>query len=283
MTYKQAVLLSRLRGANNRQVSSFERDFHNADAVLAPVQSQGVSLANVAGNPAFKDQFNLTISIKYFTVAAGVFTNIAAAALAAALKVTLPVFVFGNIDWSSGYSKLQSQYPVTGGWTYNRPFIFNQGYPSVLVNGTQTVLDSTAQAYLSNGDMVLPFSASTAGPVYTVALVIVHCGNTPYGALLSATQSDTFNSLMLRYSIDTSLISQFSNQIGVYNLSFFGAFKNDTIDPTSFKQPTQYQTGIIDIPLMQTIYKSTAWATYINYDAVTFTWSVFVGSTARIK
>lgn len=287
MTLAQAKLVSALkRGRSERRLQAFEKSFHTADPT--PMNPGSIAVAPAPGNPAFTDQFSIQVITKYFTVAAGVWTNIAASALAASLKTYVAAFIFGYTDAQGGYSKAKQLLPLTGTgssttWGYNTQFVYGVNTPQASVNGTYTVLDSTALAFLQLGDLVLPFSASTAGPVYSVALVIVRLTNGIYSALLNALSSDVFQTNLVRYSMDSTLVAQFNNPIVLINYSWFGATKNDNIDPTAYKQPQQYQAGIVDIGINQSIYKAIGWGTYVNYDCVLFSLSVFVRRTDKIK
>jgi hypothetical protein len=287
MTLAQAKLLSAMRkGRSERRVESFERSFNNAD-VATPSNPSGISVAAGPGNPSFTDQFSVQVITKYFTVAGAVWTNIAAAALAASLKTFVSAFIFGYSDSQSGYAKARQLMPVGSGvattWAYGNYFIYGYTPSQALVNGVITNTDATANAFLQLGDCVFPFYASTAGPIYSVALVIVRLSNGFYANLLNSLSSDTFTTNLIRYQLDPLLISQFSNPINLINQSIFGATKNDTIDPTAYKQPQQFQAGIVDMGIGQTIYKSVGWATYVNYDCVLFTLSVFVRKTDRLR
>lgn len=286
MNLAQAKLISALRkGRGDRRLQSFERAFNTADPTGNP---NSVVVAAGPGNPPFSDQFSIQVITKYFTVSGTTWTNIAASALAASLKTFVAAFIFGYTDAQGGYSKARSLFPLTGTgasttWGYNNPFVVGNTPATALVNSAIVALDSTALAFVQLGDVVFPFSASTAGPVYSVALVIVRMTNGIYSALLNALSSDIFQTNLIRYSMDTSLVAQFNNPIGLINYSLFGATKSDNIDPTAYKQPQQYQAGIVDIGIGQTIYKSIGWGTYVNYDCVLFTLSVFVRKTDRLR
>jgi len=51
---------------------------------------------------------------------------------------------------------------------------------------------------------------------------------------------------------------------------------SDFVSPTSFKMPEQFQPGIIDVPIKKGIDKQVALASYVNYDAISVQWSLFV-------
>lgn len=265
-------------------VNHYERGFNNADAPLVPpAPSAGrnaLRLGSAWGNPTFTAQFDITILIKYFTVAAGVFTERTAAyvlANAPTLATKLPAFVFGQSDYAAGFAKLQTQYALSV-WAYGNPFTAGRDYERTAT----AALDATALALLQDGDLVLTFSA-TSGSVYN-ALVIIRCSQVPYATLVAALSSDKFAMNMLRYVIDTVTYgaAQYNNAIGVYRETLFGKFDSDTVSPTSFKQPDQQQAGIIDMPIEKGVDKSIALATLIDYNTVQIQWSFFVMSVEKL-
>jgi hypothetical protein len=240
--------------------------------------SDNLQLLRAFGNPIFDAQFDLKVSIKYCTVSGGVFTEIAAAALNATLKTKLPVFMFGHTDQSSGFAKLQSVYPVNV-WNYGNMFVYGYNLATTAFGDC----DATANAFFTKGDVVLPFYATTAGPVTTVAFVILSSSNVAYATLLDALSSDMFAVNMVRYTIADALVAQYNNTIGVYDLTLFGKFKSDTVNPLAFKQPDQQQVGIVDITIEQPIDKNIAWALYVNYDAIAFTFQVFAKGVDKLR
>ena len=103
--------------------------------------------------------------------------------------------------------------------------------------------------------------------------------------MLNSLSSDVFSINKVRYQFDPTAISltQFNNPIQLINQSLFGAAKTDNVDPTAYKQPQQYQAGIIDIGISQSFYKAVGWAIYTNYDCVNYSLSFFVNKTTRLK
>jgi hypothetical protein len=275
--------------ALHRELSRNVDSYDHADAPIA-VSPSKTQLQASAGNPAFTAQFDVQTRLKYFTVAAGVWTGRTAAyvlANAAALATQLPGFVFGNSDFASGYKKLRENFPLAGGWVYGSPFVYGRDTAEVHITGLDDVvaLDATALAQLQVGDVVIPVSAAIAGPVYYVGLVIVRCTQVGYGTLLDALNSDMFTMNMLRYIIsDTSAVglAQYNNNVFVMKQSLFGKFDSDFVSPNSFKLPEQMQDGVIDIPLVKGIDKQVALATYINYDVVDIQWSLFVAMVNKL-
>lgn len=275
-------MLRGYRTAHDQQVmNQLMRGSDHVDGPAA-VNPAATRLTPQVGNPGFVAQFDISILLKYFTVAAGfggAYTNITAAALLAAqptLATKFPAFVFGNSDFDGGFARLRAQFPVTI-WAFDTPFIYGRdsnASPALL--GNYYAAGSAAQLVV--GDLVIPFTAVLGGVNY-VAMVIVRCNQVAYGTLLGALSSDTFKLNMLRYIMsDTTAVglAQYTNQITIFKQSLFGKNASDYVSPNSFKIPEQQQTGIIDIPLKKGIDKQVAYASYVNYDAVNVQWSLFV-------
>lgn len=252
----------------------------NADA--APGTEQ-LRLNPIAGNPPFKAQFDVSIIVKYFSVAGGVYTGVTAAALAAAapsLATPLAAFVFGQSDFAGGFKKAQGQFPVNV-WAYDTPFVYGRDFP----NTEYGELDATAKAVLQVGDLVIPYYGSPGATDY-VALVILRCQQVAYGTLVDSLSSDRFWVNNIRYVLtDTTAagLLQYDNEIKVQSQSLFGLFKENSVSPTSFKQPMQFQAGIVDIPIDQGVDKNVLIGTYINYDSVNQKWSIFVRNFDRLQ
>lgn len=259
-----------LRRRFNTRVDSY--DNADAPAAVAPARTQ---LMATKGNPGFTAQFDIQILLRYFSVAAGVYTAVTPAGLLAAaptLATKLNAFIFGNSDFGAGFAKLQAAFPVQV-WAYGDPFIFGKDTP--IVNGV--ALDATARAQLVRGDLVIPYFA-TSGLAYQ-GFVIIRCTQVAYGTLLDALASDMFTMNMIRYIMadQTAVgLAQYNNNIFVCKQSLFGKFDSDFVSPNSFKLPEQMQNGVIDIPLVKGIDKQIALATAVDYAVSPVQWSVFV-------
>lgn len=261
-------------------VDSLEQYFNNAD--VAPVISQrpsGAKMAPVRGNPLFSAQFDVSFALRYFTVvtATGIYTQIAAAGLSAALKTQLPVFIFGNSDFASGFSNIKQAFPLNT-WVYGRPGIFGKD------DFSEFAFDAFVTANLITGDLVMPFTSDLPGAgTTTVALAIVRCSQVAYGTLLDALNSDRFVMNMIRYNLpDTTQVAQYNNNIGIFNLSLFGKFNRDFVSPNSYKKPEQFQNGFIDVPLKLGIAKQDSLGMYVNYTTIDITWSIFVWTVRKL-
>lgn len=261
-----------LRARLHDNVDSFENYFGNEVPSTSMPGAVKPSLVPQRNNPPFTAQFDLQFITKYYTLTGGVYTEIAAAAVNAALRNSLPFFVFGNSDFASGFSKLKGQYPINANWSYGRPGIYGKD------DFEELAFDSTVIGSLQNGDLVLPFTSTLPGAgTTTLALNIIRCNTVAYGTLLDALNSDRFVLNGIRYTLDdTTQLAQFNNQIGMFLLSLFGKFNSDFVSPASYKDPKQFQDGIVDIPLKYGIEKGTSLAFYNNYTNVAFGWSIYV-------
>jgi hypothetical protein len=279
LSAQEKSLMNQLRAKS----SSFESYFEHADAPAVPSSSGPVGSSSEVlqskGNPVFTAQFDVQVFLKYFTVvtATGVFTEVAAADLNAALKNKLPAFLFGNADFAAGFAKMQASYPLTG-WVYGIPGIYGKDLFTYLA------FDTTVTAYLQKGDLVIPYTSALPGAgTTTVGLVIIRCTQVAYGALLNSISSDRFVMNMIRYVLpDLTQLAQYSQQVGIYYQSLFGKFDSDTLSPNSYKKPEQLQNGIIDIPLKRGIAKQDSIATYINYTCTEIDLSFFVYSVDKL-
>ncbi len=281
MTLAQAKIKAALmKAAGGGRVHSFERQFNNADGNGNP-NPNAITIATQPGGDFFVDQFTVQILTYYFTVAAGAYTNVAAAAIAATLKTKLACFVFGHSDFAAGFAKAKSLLPLSI-WAYEAPF----AYTGVGSGRTSFgVIDATVQAFLQAGDVVQPFTATTAGPVNTAGFVVMRLANGFYANMLDSLGSDVFTINKVRYQLADPVnnLDQFINPIQLLNASLFGAAKTDNVTPTSYKQPQQFQAGIIDIGVNQSFYKAIEWSSYVQYNCVNFTLDFFVNKTTRLK
>jgi hypothetical protein len=228
-------------------------------------------------NPPADATIQKQILTYYFTEAAGVYTEITAAALLAAqptLAVALPVFLYCNIDFEAGYPTFFGQLPITG-WTYNAPVQFGK---TVRPGDNNGVWDATVNAKLRRGDVVFVYTATLGGVDYT-CIKVVRVTNTPYSGLLQATNSNVFTFTMIRYVAADSTaaqLAQFANSIVPGDLTMFGKFTKDSVDPE------QQQANIIDIYYEFRVSKQKGLGIYFNYDVVSFRMNFFIAGVEKI-
>lgn len=247
-------------------------------------ESNPLRVTQVQGNPPFEAQFDVQIIVKYFTENAGVYTTRTAAyvlANAAALATKLSAFMFGQSDLSAGFKKSIQQFPVTGGWAYGNPFVYGRDVATCAFSA----LDATVTAQLEIGDVCIPFTATDGGADY-LGLVIMRCPQVGYAKLVDSLSSDRFWINNVRYVLtDTSAagLLQYDNSLKVQKQSLFGLFNENEVSPTAYKQPQQFQAGIIDVPIDQGVDKNVTVGTYINYDSVAQKLSFFVRNFDRLQ
>jgi len=232
-------------------------------------------------NPSFVAQFQLQVIPYYFSVAAGVYTNIAAAALNAVLKVKLPFFLFGNIDFASGYPILKGLFPISN-WQYNPPVVFGS---TNRPGDNFSQWDANVTSLLQDGDLVITYTATAGGTDY-LALKIIRSLDVGFATLLQATQSNLFGTNMVRYSAfsDAAVdIAQFANPFKCVDLTMFGKFTQDTVNPKGFKNPEQQQKDIIDIDFEFRVSKQKAIGCYFNFDAGAIDLNMFVAYADKIN
>lgn len=249
-------------------------------AVQVVQDSRLVNLGQGAYNPPFNAQFQLQVLPYYFTEAAGVYTEIAAAGLHATLKNKLAFFLFGNIDFESGYPLLQGQFPVQT-WNYGVPFIYGRTVTPA-VNGI--AIDATVTAKLQKGDLVIPYYATAGGTKY-VGILVVRSQDVPFGSLLQATQSNMFGLSTIRYVVNSAAaadLAQFNNAIICTDETMFGKIQKDSVNPNAFKNPEQMQDQIIDIDFDFRVSKQKALSSYFNYDAGAISLQMFVTWAVKI-
>lgn len=218
------------------------------------------------GTPQFEAQFDLNFYLRFYTEAAGVFTEVLAADLPAALKQKFPAILWGLTDFDAGFIKSTQQYALQGGWAYGAPQIY--GKLPILWTSDGIAADATVKSFITFGDMVFTFKATFGGDDYH-AFLVVNNANAPYSTNLSATSSNKYNVNGLRYQLNDqsdAAVLQFKNKFGVYRNSMFGRFITDTFNPLSYKQAKDQQRDILDLPFQQTVDKDAILSIPINYD-----------------
>jgi hypothetical protein len=249
-------------------------------ATIPVVQDQKlVSVGQGLYNPPFKAQIQVNFLKYYFSYNAGVFTPVAAGAVPAALQLQLPTFLFSNSDFASGFAKLQGQFPVSG-WAYGgAPFIYNNvPWPGTPASG---IFDANVRNLLRAGDLVIPFTGANGGTNY-VALAVIRTSDVPYGTLLDALNSNTFNINLIRYTVTAGQETQFANAILCADETMFGKFSSDPVNPESYKNPEQDQDNIVDIDIDFNVNKQRGLASYVNYDVVSMRWNLFISSANKV-
>lgn len=128
----------------------------------------------------------------------------------------LPVALFGAIDYEGNYSAVLGTYLPSG---------------------------VTVAVAKSSGNMVFTYTEGVATDTITVT-----CSQVAYNSFLQATITDVMTVRAIRYTLtDTTQLTNFDNIFAVVKRSLYGSDKRDNISVTSYREPNQFQSGIIDI------------------------------------
>lgn len=116
-------------------------------------------------------------------------------------------------------------------------------------------------------------------------IVEIRCPQYAYPSMLDATLVDRFDINGIRYSIsDTSLTDQFSKKFKTFENSMFGKIDFNALSVATFKNPEQFQAGIVDIPLTWDVNSQKGILGSIRQTAsFTVTLSMFIQSYTKLK
>lgn len=186
---------------------------------------------NPQGNPVSNPIKQTSLNANIAQGAAASFT-ITAKRLTANIAAVLEAPIFGVIDRYSGFSKV-----------LNLP-------SGVTVKGIAYGVD----AGISKSDILeITYTTGAADDK-----IVISCQQNPYPILLEATRTDILRAQGVRLSLsDATAVAQFSEQFNVVKRSMTGRSVNDSLTPDQYKQPTQFQTGIVDLPVSITVDKET--------------------------
>jgi hypothetical protein len=293
MTSAERALQERMASQYDSYDDAFESMFEadNADApMIAPAQGKrlGSAIGRSKEQPVFAAQFDMSILPLLYdvTIATGAFVKIASAALPATLKTKVPAVLFGWADYASGFAYGRQKLPLTGGWAYKDVFTYGKDEPSTIADLAATYnvpFPAAVSSQLQIGDVVIALEYVSGGATDNYAFVVHRCQNVAYGSLLESLASDRFGINQIRYNIpDTTKVAQFSNKLVLLRQSLFGRDTADSINPSAFKKPEQFQNGIVDIGLKKGIDKETSIGTYVNYDVEQIDLSIYVWKTKKL-
>lgn len=115
--------------------------------------------------------------------------------------------------------------------------------------------------------------------------VTITCTSVSYPSFVESTLSDVFRLRNIRYSIsDTAQSDQYSQSLNFSKKTIFGKQVNNPLTPASFRSPSDFQTGIVDITVNADVDKETViWHSIKNVSQFRITLSVFVSRTARFN
>ena len=129
----------------------------------------------------------------------------------------LPVPLFASAHFVSNYKQLVSGYLPQG----------------VSISSVTAV----------NGNIVVTYTDGTNTDTITIT-----CNQTPYATFLFETLTDSVQCFKNRYTItNTAIQGCYNNDYVLVNKTLFGRKEEDQVTINSFKNPTQFQNGIIDI------------------------------------
>jgi hypothetical protein len=113
--------------------------------------------------------------------------------------------------------------------------------------------------------------------------ILVTCQQTPYPALVRASQFDILKVAGIRYSLsNSSNVAQYQNSLVIDERSIFGAKKQNELTPTSYVSPDQFQSGIVDIPQAFDTDKETTLITLIgDFSPFSVNLSMFVAKWTK--
>jgi hypothetical protein len=144
------------------------------------------------------------------------------------ISASLPVPIFGANDAPSGWADVIAPSLPSG----------------VFVDTIQYGALNTGSAGTSARKLILNFEDSVGGKDG----IEVTCTQNNYPSLLNATLVDIMTLGGIRYGISNSAnVAQFDEEIKVVKRSLTGRQTNDSLTPSQYKSPEQFQSGIIDI------------------------------------
>lgn len=286
MTNAERQLFNKLNGSSSLEVLP-GGGVSKSTGVNAEIQQ-------IVGNPSFKAEITLQFFARYYDQA--VVGTPVASVPAAGQQTTLPIYVFGNIDWMGQYTRARQLVPGGAGHIWADMKWISVGSGEVDYNplphaaaGVDYAVGSIFFNQALNGDLlyVVPMVGFVAGAAATTeaAEVIVRCPNVPYTSLLAALSSDLITLNMIRYVVPAANVAQLANQITLVKSSLFGKTSTDTLDPQTFVTPGTFQPQIADIPITVPIDKNFLMATQMLYTAVVpiqFSWTLTISSINKL-
>lgn len=267
-----------------------------------------LTIGRNANNPDFKAQIDITVRQLYSNItlnSTNVTTSVALIEdvedVEASFKTPKPFVLFGQADLNSAYANALRKVQIQGGslievytvtsrdkiYTLESGVWPNTGngeynFSSLAVANKTAKIGDIVIAYLSDYRSE-PFGAGDL-VIKQVCEIVISCRDVQLATLTASTNSDTFAISGVRYSVDNILkIAQFENVIEVIYQSLFGKVTNDSINPLAQFTAQQYQTHIIDIPLVLKINKNVSLASMVNYDVEKFTWSLFILDIKKLQ
>ena len=162
---------------------------------------------------------------------------------------SLPVPIFGGIHRESNYQQIVSRY---------------------------TAARITSVTTTASGNLLLTYAQGVLTDT-----IEVRCNQVPYATFLEASKFDTFTVFNSRYALaNPAQLSQFSEIYASVNKTLFGQAIENQLTVNQFKDPRQFQNGIVDVKAQMSFDKDTALVVGTIDQAVEFTLGLFVNSFA---
>ena len=297
MTENERRILRQIRGSDSMELLQ--------GGQVSRSSGIGAEIKQVVGNPNFKAEVTLQISVRYFSnlVAGGALAAVVVPAPGGLQTNPVPLYLFGNIDFAANYARARTALPTGAGWNLGAMKTIRVGQGNMeyqisplpnafpvaasILYGVGTVQGGIAVP----GDLlfVIPMAGWTGAGAATgtQAEILVHCPNVPYLSLMAALASDLFTINMIRYVVGAAAVDivQLANQITFISGSLFGRVGGDTLDPNTFITPGTFQPQIADIPITLPMDKNVTLATYITYTVtvpIAFTWTLTVSNVNKV-
>lgn len=281
MTEADKALAQALRGGDNLELIPGGTPSVNSGI--------GASISPIIGNLPFKAELTFNISVRYFSQAVpGTPVVVAAAAIPAAQKVPLPLYMFAQGDLQSNYARIKQQLPSSG-WDISKMAIIVGGNKAACtikpLSFAPYALGSIINSNVSDGDILLafPMVGFVAGAAATtvIAEVLIHGTNVAYKTLVDALSSDQIVLNMIRYTVDTTQTAQLQNQLLIGYQTALGKATFDTLDPNTYVTGGTYNRNISDIPIGMKLDKNLLLGTYVHYDSLGFSWTVMIAAVQK--
>lgn len=196
----------------------------------------------------------------------------------AAMQVAYPVYLLGAYDRNGGYKVMRGlRGPVAGSGFFLFSFVVGQSLPFPYATGLNTV-----NASLTAGDLVQVWTDSIDAPTTFVFIVQnIRAAIAGYSSILY----DTINARQQKFvrSLDyyasaagASYDLQFTEGLRFVSFNELGTYRQDDVNPLSFKDSFTEQQGFIRIPLEFALTEKTGIAVFMQYgcDSLTFNFNI---------
>jgi hypothetical protein len=150
-------------------------------------------------------------------------------------------------------------------------YVENQ-YRELLTPFLTNAVILTSVVYNNAGNMVFTYTLGV-----NVDTVTVSCNEAPYSVFLQSTRTDLIRIQKVRYNIaDTTKLANYSQPMAIVQKSLFGTLVNNKISVTKYKNPQQFQNGIVDVMASFDVDKTKGLVHYIIENNATLELNHFV-------